>query len=179
MKRRLWTLFTISTLGSAWHAFYEIVDLHRKSCLFVVFPLKSKLDLIPILDLFTHLPWSTSSKMAITPIHKPTIVKKRTKKFRRHQSDRYRKVLVCLHVVFLKFVFSNFYPLTIFSQTGASPRVLTIECEDASRAKFWCPTSVMVPQRPPSICFPPVSERCSFTTWRYVYFFSFNFFKWA
>merc|ERR1712032_972826 len=32
------------------------------------------------------------SKMAITPASRPKIVKKRTKKFNRHQSDRYDKV---------------------------------------------------------------------------------------
>merc|ERR1712235_119198 len=35
---------------------------------------------------------TTDSKMAITPAERPKIVKKRTKRFIRHQSDRYDKV---------------------------------------------------------------------------------------
>ena len=58
--------------------------------------------------------------------------------------------------------------LRFSSQTGVSPRVLTTECEGASRARSWCPTSVTDLLRPPSTCFPTDSERCWSTTSRYV-----------
>lgn len=39
--------------------------------------------------------------MAIRPVYRPTIVKKRTKKFIRHQSDRYSKLKVYYIVHYL------------------------------------------------------------------------------
>ncbi len=59
------------------------------------------------------------------PLKKVDIVKKRTKKFTRHQSDRYAK----LDVLFL----FNYSP------TGENPKVLTTELDVDSRAKLQCP----------------------------------------
>ena len=39
--------------------------------------------------------------MALTPVRKPKIVKKRVKKFKRHQSDRYLRVHVSRHAASL------------------------------------------------------------------------------
>merc|ERR1712080_517441 len=44
------------------------------------------------MGLFLRIFRLKDSKMAITPASRPMIVKKRTKKFNRHQSDRYHKV---------------------------------------------------------------------------------------
>merc|ERR1711918_15727 len=44
------------------------------------------------MGLFRHIGLPVSSKMAIRPLKKTRIVKKRNKKFIRHQSDRYVKV---------------------------------------------------------------------------------------
>lgn len=41
--------------------------------------------------------------MAIRPVYRPTIVKKRTKKFIRHQSDRYSKLKVHYSLLFMNF----------------------------------------------------------------------------
>lgn len=45
--------------------------------------------------------------MAIRPVYRPTIVKKRTKKFIRHQSDRYSKLKV-YYLLYYSLLFINF-----------------------------------------------------------------------
>lgn len=45
--------------------------------------------------------------MAIRPVYRPTIVKKRTKKFIRHQSDRYSKLKV-YYLLYYSLLFMNF-----------------------------------------------------------------------
>lgn len=67
--------------------------------------------------------------MSIKPKYRPQIIKKRTKKFIRHQSDRYDKLKVSYHknisicIIYAKCLFF------VYSPTGVNPRVLTIECE--------------------------------------------------
>merc|ERR1711934_1023040 len=50
--------------------------------------------------------------------------------------------------------------------TGGSLKVLTTECEDASRECTLCPTSVSVLPRPQSTCYQLVSEKFLYTTSR-------------
>lgn len=45
--------------------------------------------------------------MAIRPVYRPKIVKKRTKKFIRHQSDRYAKLKVSLSDILIDIVYCN------------------------------------------------------------------------
>lgn len=68
--------------------------------------------------------------MAIRPVYRPEIVKKRTKKFIRHQSDRYGKLKVC------KIAMNNLLKYSLnenFRGTGVNQRVLTTEYVGASR----------------------------------------------
>jgi hypothetical protein len=39
--------------------------------------------------------------MVVQPLYTPNIVKKRTKRFKRHQSDRYKKLKVFLIIIYL------------------------------------------------------------------------------
>jgi len=73
--------------------------------------------------------------MAIRPLHKPKIVKKRVKKFTRHQSDRYDKLKVKIKLsLFLskKTSKSNL----LISQIGENQKVLITELEDDLKVYF-------------------------------------------
>ena len=83
--------------------------------------------------------------MALTPASRPKIVKKRVKKFTRHQSDRYDKVKrnwrrpkVIINLSF------NFH-----FKLQSSPRVLTTELGVNSRECTKCPTLVTEAQPSP------------------------------
>lgn len=75
--------------------------------------------------------------MSIKPKYRPHIIKKRTKKFIRHQSDRYDKLKVSLIDKYLLYnlwfsvicVFTCF----LYSPTGGNLKVLITECEEGSR----------------------------------------------
>ena len=74
--------------------------------------------------------------MAIRPLHKPKIVKKRVKKFTRHQSDRYDKLKVKIKNSFTKKeTNSNLFSFFV-SQTGENQKVLITESEDDLRDYF-------------------------------------------
>lgn len=67
--------------------------------------------------------------MAIRPVYRPTIVKKRTKKFIRHQSDRYAKLKVLLTDKLTMAILHVYY----FSVTGENRKVSITESVGASR----------------------------------------------
>lgn len=123
--------------------------------------------------------------MALRPAYKPKIVKKRTKKFIRHQSDRYDKLAVSIPMRFgafpKGFVYKNrlclhrkvavYWPIpsSHCSPTGVSRKVLITECAVASRVSTWCPTSVTDRTSAPAICCPTDSRSSWSTTsasWR-------------
>lgn len=124
-------------------------------------------------------------KMTIRPAYRPKIVKKRTKRFIRHQSDRYGKLAVSIWNLFiLEFVrrsssalcFSTtcYILLTLLfsfsSRTGVSPRVSITECVAVSRANIWCRTLVTVQTNVPVICYRMDLKNSWYTTlksWRF------------
>jgi hypothetical protein len=64
------------------------------------------------------------------PLRNVRIVKKRVKKFIRHQSDRYVKV----KVRYIQCVLISLHCMFVLNRlTGGSPEVLTTGCADASR----------------------------------------------
>lgn len=109
--------------------------------------------------------------MTIRPAYRPKIVKKRTKRFIRHQSDRYAKLAVSIpgHTNSYLHDFNLTFYLNFFSQTGVSQRVLITESVAVSRVNTWCQTLVMVQTNVPVICYQLDSRNSWYTTsknWR-------------
>lgn len=138
--------------------------------------------------------------MAIRPVYRPEIIKKRTKKFIRHQSDRYGKLKVSSFCCFTPKHLNGFYwqnievrignktfslkelvrqndeifviCMVFFRGIGENQRVSTTEWGGVSRDSIWCPTLVMVQPPKPVICYPQDSGKCWSTIWRWVWFCS-------
>lgn len=92
---------------------YFLLVCHSKSCIYVARSVVILLYSEHVLSLYLHcMDYNPSfifllsvTMAALRPLTKPKIVKKRTKKFIRHQSDRYVKIAVsllttrtCLHL---------------------------------------------------------------------------------
>lgn len=106
--------------------------------------------------------------MSIKPKYRPQIIKKRTKKFIRHQSDRYDKLKVSKKNIMWCFVWlcicNIIFRLSFCSPIGVNLRVLTTECEEGSRDSTWCPMLVTVATKEPDICCLLNSAKSLYTT---------------
>ena len=97
----------------------------------------------------------------VKPLTKPNIVKKRTKPFKRHQTDRKIcvKVTSCLqHFVSETRCVASLVSYSVWCRNhGDALRVLTLESEESSRdVVLLCQTLVMAQTRRRGICCPMV-----------------------
>ncbi len=97
----------------------------------------------------------------VKPLTKPNIIKKRTKPFKRHQTDRKIcvKVTSCLqHFMFGSRCVASLVSYSVWYRNhGDALRVLTLESEESSRdVVLLCQTLVMAQTRRRGICCPMV-----------------------